>query len=257
MKSKNIIQYKGMASRWLVQTASSRGQAASGDPTASAMGGILSGGSTDISHVVKSATYDATNKKLILEKDGGDTVDVPISTLGVHESTLANQASSINTLTTAGYQTANDVSTYVTAQNYQDHNQVDSIVTAKGYQTANDVSTYVTAQNYQTASDVSTFVNSQNYVTNTVNNLTNYYDKNHSNNNFLDGITLSGKTLTIARQAGSFQIALPIDDSVDPSPFAAMRWVDSKRARSADFGGKRSGFPVCDSMRVSYNPLRC
>ena len=216
-----------MASRWLVQTASSRGQAASGDPTASAMGGILSGGSTDISHVVKSATYDATNKKLILEKDGGDTVDVPISTLGVHESTLANQASSINTLTTAGYQTASDVSTYVTAQNYQDHNQVDSIVTAKGYQTANDVSTYVTAQNYQTASDVSTFVNSQNYVTNTVNNLTNYYDKNHSNNNFLDGITLSGKTLTIARQAGSFQIALPIDDSVDPSPFAAMRWVDS------------------------------
>ena len=144
-----------MASRWLVQTASSRGQAASGDPTASAMGGILSGGSTDISHVVKSATYDATNKKLILEKDAGDTVDVPISTLGVHESTLANQASSINTLTTAGYQTANDVSTYVTAQNYQ------------------------------TASDVSTFVNSQNYVTNTVNNLTNYYDKNHSNNNFL------------------------------------------------------------------------
>ena len=216
-----------MASRWLVQTASSRGQAASGDPTASAMGGILSGGSTDISHVVKSATYDATNKKLVLEKDGGDTVDVPISTLGDHESTLANQASSITTLTTAGYQTASDVSTYVTAQNYQDHNQVDSIVTAKGYQTANDVSTYVTAQNYQTASDVSTFVNGQNYVTNTVNNLTNYYDKNHSNNNFLDGISLSGKTLTIDRQAGSFQIALPIDDSVDPSPFAAMRWVDS------------------------------
>ncbi len=171
-----------MASRWLIQTASSGGQTASSGSTAGAIGGVLGGGSTDISHVVKSATYDATNKKLVLEKDGGDTVDVPISTLGVHESNLANQASSITTLETAGYQTASDVSTFVTGQNY---------------------------------------------VTNTVNNLTNYYDKNHSNNNFLDGISLSGKTLTIDRQAGSFDIALPIADAVEASPFAGLTWVDS------------------------------
>ena len=65
------------------------------------------------------------------------------------------------------------------------------------------------------------------YVTNTANNLTNYYNKGHADTNFLDGLTLSGKRLTVAKASGSSYIDLPIADAAATSPFAGLRFVDS------------------------------
>ncbi len=267
-----------MSSRWLTNE---------GDKTAPPP--------VNLNHLVRNATYDEANHKIVLQKhDNITTVDVNITTLGAHDTSLTQHSNSITALenagyqtqtqvdsnitargyqtqaqvdsnitgrgyqtsadvdsniTARGYQTSSDVDSNITARGYQTSSDVDSNITARGYQTSSDVSTYVTGlgyqtatqianlgyettanllnRNYQTQSDVSSFISSQNLITNTANNLTNYYDKNHSNNTFLDGISLSGKTLTIDRQASSFNIALPIADSIDPSPFAAMRWVDS------------------------------
>lgn len=69
----------------------------------------------------------------------------------------------------SGFQTASDVSTYVTGLGYITSESlptnVSDLTNDSGFQTASDVSTYVTGLGYQTASDVSTYVTGLGYIT--------------------------------------------------------------------------------------------
>lgn len=65
----------------------------------------------------------------------------------------------------AGYQTASDVDTAITAKGYQTAADVESTVSGKGYQTANDVNTAITNKGYQTAADVDTAITNKGYQT--------------------------------------------------------------------------------------------
>ncbi len=80
-----------MASRWLGDTQQTT--RASGPP------GALGGGAdVDISHLVQSASYDATNKKIVLTTDDGTTQDVPISTLSDHATQFVSVGADITNL---------------------------------------------------------------------------------------------------------------------------------------------------------------
>ena len=54
----------------------------------------------------------------------------------------------------AGYQTATNVNSIVTAKGYQTADQVEHAITAKGYQTSAQVDSAITAKGYQTAAQV-------------------------------------------------------------------------------------------------------
>ena len=80
-----------MASRWLGDTQQTT--RASGPP------GALGGGAdVDISHLVQSGSYDATNKKIVLTTDSGATQDVPISTLSDHATQFVSVGADITNL---------------------------------------------------------------------------------------------------------------------------------------------------------------
>ena len=84
----------------------------------------------NLNHLVRNATYDAANHKIVLQKHDNITmVDVDITTLGAHDTSLTQHSNSITALENAGYQT---------------QTQVDSNITSRGYQTSSDVSTTVT-----------------------------------------------------------------------------------------------------------------
>ena len=69
----------------------------------------------NLNHLVRNATYDAANHKIVLQKHDNITmVDIDITTLGAHDTSLTQHSNSITALENAGYQTSSDVSTYVT-----------------------------------------------------------------------------------------------------------------------------------------------
>ena len=74
----------------------------------------------NLNHLVRNATYDAANHKIILQKhDNITTVDVDITTLGTHDTSLTQHSNSITALENAGYQTQAQVDSNITARGYQ------------------------------------------------------------------------------------------------------------------------------------------
>ena len=73
----------------------------------------------NLNHLVRNATYDAANHKIVLQKHDNITmVDVDITTLGAHDTSLTNHATDIgnlqSTATTQGNTLSNHTSTLAT-----------------------------------------------------------------------------------------------------------------------------------------------
>ena len=167
----------------------------------------------NINHLITSASYDATNHKIVLYKHDTTTQDLNISTLNDH-------ASSITTLEDAGYQTSSQVDANITARGFQTNSQVDANITASTAHLIKNVSFSSTNRELLiTKEDDSpqdpiplNFIEPGSHLDNSISNLNKYATTAESDSSYITNVQLKPTDTTklqVTKGSSTFEITLP------------------------------------------------